>query len=61
MLNTNADDLLNKKHELLSFVLDKSPKIVAITEIIAINQLYASNVEYQVDVVYLWTITQEEA
>ena len=49
VLYTNADGLLNKKHELLNFVVDKSPKIIAIIEIIAKNQLHANNIEYQVD------------
>ena len=46
---TNANGLLNKKHELLNFVVDKSPKIITITEIIVKNQLDANNIEYQVD------------
>ena len=49
VLHTNADGLLNKKHELLNFVVDKSPKIIAVTEITANNKLHANNVEYHVD------------
>ena len=33
-LYTNADGLLNKKHELLNFVVEKSPKIIAISAIV---------------------------
>ena len=46
VLYTNADGLLNKKHELLNFVVDKSLKIIAITKIIAKNQLHENIVEY---------------
>ena len=48
VLYTNADGLLNKKHELLNFVVDKSPKIIAITEGNAKNQLHANNAKCQV-------------